>query len=684
MDIKVKNKDWQEVFDNLPETTFFRIVRHYLGGLSTPFHKPELIRKMSAFLNNPETLESTIRLINNKEAEILTIIAFHKNPNPQNIHLIANNEEEPQGISSLHINSILLNLRERLLIFPPANSMEQGETPSCKLTPLGQKILQSGLLGPARLLGPGKDYKPAPPGIPPWLNDNFLTAYLSLTVNKHIKTSEKGLVKAKKQKILAEHFPSLFIDSKAEKRIQIITSVLEKAGLIHKAENHFTANLSEWYRLETITPRLRLQWLTAKIVLGENQSLSSAYSAIDLCTRQLPEGKYYHRKKLAKLFNLALNAPVPLDSRETIKIFDKLLLLGLLVSPIEGHLAPSPLLRNQNPSSAGEVSRPLYVTPTGEFILQPHMPLSVNIAISLQHKKTDTVTSFLLTKNTFLASMEQNINVKNLINQINTLSSRHIPSNILTNIKDWENQYQALELKPAIILKARNPILPIIQESRILDPYTYSKPAPDTWLLDPAKENSWREALRKLDITHIPGIIPPPESPPPAPSTLKLPTAILPENHTLTKGPWAIHPDKTSLHLQELHKKAATLQLSDQDSAILCNHIQRKIILRTSQLRPPTHNEEIKTARGLEHQNKIRLCEFAIANPENLLEITHSQNSQIVKVLLRPLQIEKQPLTLSGPAEHILTGSVNLETNPIRIPLRKISLIKRIETSLIQ
>jgi hypothetical protein len=50
---------WTEVFASMSDSAFFEVVRHYLGPVSTPFHKPDLISGMEEFFGNPGCLSKT-------------------------------------------------------------------------------------------------------------------------------------------------------------------------------------------------------------------------------------------------------------------------------------------------------------------------------------------------------------------------------------------------------------------------------------------------------------------------------------------------------------------------------------------------------------------------------------------------------------------------------------------------
>ena len=69
-------KLWRSAMLQLPDRTFFDILRNYLGPVKTPYHKPELIDKLEAFLRRPDIQDAAVDLCSPSQANIIATLAF--------------------------------------------------------------------------------------------------------------------------------------------------------------------------------------------------------------------------------------------------------------------------------------------------------------------------------------------------------------------------------------------------------------------------------------------------------------------------------------------------------------------------------------------------------------------------------------------------------------------------------
>ena len=73
-------QDWQEAMLQLPERTFFLLMRLYLGEIKTPFNKQRLVESLGSFLSKAETQQTMIGGLDRLDLLILT--AVHTLPLP--------------------------------------------------------------------------------------------------------------------------------------------------------------------------------------------------------------------------------------------------------------------------------------------------------------------------------------------------------------------------------------------------------------------------------------------------------------------------------------------------------------------------------------------------------------------------------------------------------------------------
>ena len=73
-------QDWKEAMLQLPERTFFLLMRLYLGEIKTPFNKQRLVESLGGFLSKTETQRTMIESLDRLDLLILT--AVHTLPMP--------------------------------------------------------------------------------------------------------------------------------------------------------------------------------------------------------------------------------------------------------------------------------------------------------------------------------------------------------------------------------------------------------------------------------------------------------------------------------------------------------------------------------------------------------------------------------------------------------------------------
>ena len=102
-------QDWQEAMLQLPERTFFLLMRLYLGEIKTPFNKQRLVESLGSFLSKAETQQTMIGGLDRLDLLILT--AVHTLPLPNRGALLIFLSSETM------LQTRLANLEERLILY---------------------------------------------------------------------------------------------------------------------------------------------------------------------------------------------------------------------------------------------------------------------------------------------------------------------------------------------------------------------------------------------------------------------------------------------------------------------------------------------------------------------------------------------------------------------------------------
>lgn len=659
---------WTDVFAALPDTGFFEVVRHYLGPVSTPFHKPDLIGRMKEFFARDEVARRVIDYINPDDALFLTFIGFHKQPTEENlIRMIP-------GIRYVAMREKLLNLEERLLIW----SRTDEKSRHYALTPLGETVKKSGLLGPGAVIGDGEIVDEI--SHRSWFDDNFLNAVLAF-LNEGIPLFRKeGGWRKKSLEILADRFPILFRDARGEERLILAGRALLAAGMAIRKDEQLVPRLDVWREMETRSVYERGAIMKARAAAGRSLPAEIAVRATRLVTECLPAGRAYTREKLASLFQLGTGGASTLSPQGARRIIAHLELMGDLIANKKDLLSRPNRNVYRTPESDDP---PLSMTPVGDITLRPGMPLFCDLALATEPVKVDVVTTFRMDKDRFISGLDAGIDPEVFFSQLKSHSGHPVPPNVRTLALEWETDYRTITIKLGVVFQAKGIRRQIIEETGILNSYAYSRPAEGIWLLDPAEENQWREALRSIGVDRLPPILTPSGSATVSATDARDSTPpYLPWNRefqdpVLCGYPWTkpLEHDVSDI-LAALNKAADSASLTIEEQEAFRERLERRIILVPEQIRKGSWRFEVMSAKGLDYRGKLRLVEAAMSGRDERLAVTLAVGNSVETVLILPIKLEKDG------DDHVLLGLTLPEEEEVRYKIRKIGFLKRIKASL--
>jgi hypothetical protein len=656
---------WTEVFASMSDSAFFEVVRHYLGPVSTPFHKPDLISGMEEFFGNPGVFQRLLEFIDPDDAFLLTYIAFSGEATDEQLGRMI------PDMSPVILRERLLNLEERLLAW--SRPGPKGRV--YELTPAGQQVKNAGFLGPGAVIGPGSEAV-SPKGVG-WFDDNFLTSALAF-LNESVPLFRKeGGWRKKTLETLKSRFPTLFRDSRGEDRLILAGRALISAGLAVRREEVLEPKMETWRDLESMKDAHRRALMTARAAAGRSIPSDVAIQAVRLITECLPINRSWEPDQLARLFHLSVGT-TPLSPSGARRIIAHLELMGCLVSDGSGKLC-----RREIESHESQSENLLSVTPVGDITLKPNMGLFCDLALTAEPVSHDVVTTFRWTKERFLAGLDYGISPKKLFSGLEEKSGRAVPENIKILAAEWEAEYNTMSLKLGVVLQATGIRREIIEKTGVLEPFSHSRPADGIWLLDPADEDRWREALSDVGIDRIPPVVTPSGRPS---SSIQAGSADHPpylpwngivETPEICQFSWdKVKEVDIKPVIDELAKHAKSVNLSQQEYITFQERLDRRVILVPEQIRKGAWRYEVMSAKGLDYRGKLRLAEAAINGRDDRVEVTLAVGNDVITRLMLPDHLEKDG------EDHVLVGLSLPEEEEMRIKIRKIGFMKRIKASL--
>lgn len=657
--------EWTEVFASMSDSAFFELVRHYLGPVSTPFHKPDLINGMEEFFGNPAVFQRLLEFIDSDDAFLLTYIAFCGEATDEQLSRMI------PDMSPVILRERLLNLEERLLAW--SRPGQRGRV--YELTPAGRQVKDAGFLGPGAVIGTGSEAV-SPKGVG-WFDDNFLTSALAF-LNEGIPLFRKeGGWRKKTLETLKCRFPTLFRDSRGEDRLILAGRALISAGLAVRRDEVLEPQIQSWRDLESMKDSHRRALMTARAAAGRSIPSDVAIPAVRLMTEYLPINRSWEPDQLARLFQLSVGT-TPLSIGGARRIIAHLELMGFLVSDGSGKLC-----RCEIENHLTQSKNLLNITPVGDISLKPDMSLFCDLALTAEPVSHDVVTTFRWTKDRFLAGLDNGISPKKFFDVLEEKSGRAIPENIQILAAEWETEYNTMSLKMGVVLQATGLRREIIEKTGVLEPFAHSRPADGIWLLDPADEDRWREALSDVGIDRIPPVV----TPSGRPSTSiqigntdhppYLPWNGIVETPEIGHFSWdKVQKVDIKPVIDELAKHANTVNLNQQEYVTFQERLDRRVILVPEQIRKGAWRYEVMSAKGLDYRGKLRLAEAAINGRDDRVEVTLAVGNDIVTRLMLPDHLEKDG------KDHVLVGLSLPEEEEMRIKIRKIGFMKRIKASL--
>lgn len=104
--------EWKAALLTLPDNAYFDLMRNIFGNIKTPFNKHHLMEDLVSFLSRREIREIIAAYIDNADRRIIAAIAALGEPAPGELESFFAGE-----YSYLDIHGMLLNLEERLIVY---------------------------------------------------------------------------------------------------------------------------------------------------------------------------------------------------------------------------------------------------------------------------------------------------------------------------------------------------------------------------------------------------------------------------------------------------------------------------------------------------------------------------------------------------------------------------------------
>jgi hypothetical protein len=682
-------EEWKSALMTLQDSNFFELMRSIFGNIKTPFNKQRLMDDLFYLLSREEIRQTIAGYIDKQDHKVIAAAALLGEPAHKDLECFFAGE-----LTYAELHSLLLNLEERLILY----QFKDGESRRLALNPVLEPVLapfiaKSGVLFPSQAAKGGDEGKKGPACI----DDGRVLAVLFAFISgeEEFFKIEGGI----RKKIIDEgkqFFPSLDLN--------LAAGALQQLGLFRAEGERFLPEAGGIRDFACLSPKERREYWAAGIYLylngsgGEGfglsrQGIQATASFIRRFCGALDPKRRYPGTTLRRIAEILRqeNFSGPgawryglLDTRAQ-PVFESLLdalgKTGMLVENGNYWKVPSV----SGPGAETGEGAVIVMNSSFSFVLYPEISFADALALSAFCSVTGTTgTSLELTRSSAVRGFNQGIDSEAMMELLKRLSLNRLGGSLEWTLKDWESRYSAVSLHQGLVLTLAGdrrylaeaePVASLIRKTL----------APGIYLLDAGESGEAIAALKKAGVD----IIAQPSGQGERKKTAKPHSGVFSAFPSLDglEAPFFLSgalpggtvKKRPSQSAQEkLLARLKDMRLSKAERDELEARIERRLVLTESQLEGASVKYEKLEARGLDYVGKTVIAKQAIASG-SLLEVTWPRPGGGTNTTTGiPSALEKK----EGESVLILKPLSREEDRELRLPLGKISLLRRIKQSI--
>ena len=646
----------------LSDDAFFDLMRNYLGPIKTPFNKHDLIRRLQSFLKKPKTQQRIVELIDQKDAELLSVVWVLNEPTYDELFELYQNKS-----SYLDLHHQLLNLEDRLLVYRDGKRI--------RITPSLLPLLEESVLRPGRVF---RTKEVSDGGSEPWITDTLLmSAYAFLTAMGDIYRSD-GQLRKRTADRLKEQIPALLVADKRGglRRYDSLFRAFGKLGLVTVEGGACLLRASAWNEFAEISPDSRRALLCASSVAEDPSDCRLYGAAVEASLGALSGRHAIHSNSVERL--IAAVAPPDMDERVS-DLHAAMEQFGLLCPAGDGFYVPAPPSPDSTPDTPVVVHANFELTAQHEIRFDDGLFIA-RVARLLRH---DRYPRFELTKESYAGALRAGYSSAEVEENLRRLASGVLPPNVSVSLSTWAHEYESLQLYRGVVLRVDETRRHMIDHSDEVQAILERELAPGVYLLSQHKVGELQSLLKSAGVDMIPEL---PDSPgtgstgfPGEPRRLADPKRVDHIAEILAQAQPGVAPKQKSKpkFLEELALLLEEQDLTPDQREELTNRIRRRVILSPAQLKAGVIRAEKMEAKGLDYAGKVRIIEQAVRGGGSYLEIIErTSDGSPKRRLVEPSEIKKHGTEL------LLVGEELPDRIPIELPVSKLRLVRRLRRTL--
>ena len=670
---------WKSACLLMPDNSFFELMRSVFGKIKTPFNKQQLLDDLEKFLLRKDIQQTIAAYINETDAKIIKAITLFGEPVLMQLENFFSDE-----LSYAKLQDNIVNMEERFILY----RFEGGRL---ALNPVLKHILLP-ITADYTVLFPINESKKISAAAEKSSKINDLTiASLYSFILKHEKffkpenTIRKKVMEESKKLFMGLDFKS-------------IIGALQILGLFYADEDKLLPEKKRLNDFAQLSARERMEYCAAGLMIYA--SLTPPFEILPPLFRVKIREKVffihsfldslgdddtlYPKKTLLKIIEI-LSAKTNLQI-DTEALFISMEITGLLYFENETAYVNKliPINNKKNESLIAFDS-------TASMLVYPEIDFkdAIKLAFFLNISETSSagmapVARFELDKESAVRAFDSNISADEIIKLLKKLcgssnQSKDLNDAFIWNLRDWEKRHGEVSLKKGIVLRLSKEHQ-YLTDTKALSSIITETLAPGVYFINENAMEEAEEALRKAGVDII------------AQHKIKKETAVssmgvnyfsspsscdLPfiKTNTSSNESGNIQENADTL-IADFHSLLEKMKLNETEKSELSARIDRRLVLCEAQLKDADIRYEKLEARHMDYAGKQNIAKQAISQKSPVQIIWQFKNKER-EMFGIPKSLEK-----SGSDLILVIDDVDGEL--LRIPLAKISLLRRIKKSIFE
>ena len=690
----------------MPDNSFFELLRCVFGKIKTPFNKQQLLKDLEMFLLREDIQKMIAAYIDETDAKIIAAVALFGEPATGELESFFSGE-----LSFVQLHDIIVNLEERFILY----RFKEKDTSRLALNPILEPVLAPVAADISPLFTMAAENRAAAPSAlensppPAALNDRILAGILSFVSQWQPFYRAEGVIRKQVIEAAKKTFPCL--------DFELVTGGLQVLGLLYADGDRLVSDKKRFSDFGSaagggLSARERMEYCSAAMLVY-NEIKNHAEILPPLFRSRIREitnfihgfldsldTKFlYTNKTLVKLAEVlktrtgvSVTTSALLDTLEktnlVVTVSPQQKRLGIIVqNAAEKQNPPTDNLSADDPSTDDSSidEKRIAVDSSFSILVYPEINYddAIELAAFLNIKEAGAVVSFELNKDSAIRAFDNNIGADKIIELLERLSGCKIDDPLIWNLKDWEKRHGEVSLKKGVVLtlaEDRRYLAETIPLARLID----ETPAPGVYILNEDAMDEASAVLRSAGIDIIARRINKNEnaawthtrfSPPSSYTLEKIPLTAVP---SVSKKPDISQTAENAASLtEELYAVLEKMPLDKTERAELSARIKRRLVLCEAQLKDASLRYEKLEARHMDYMGKQNIARQAITQ-HSPVEIIWPGAGTEKSIFGIPKALEKED------GELVLVIVPADKEDVMRIPLAKVSLLRRIKKSIFE